>query len=124
MGKETALDSPDPFLLRARRLCPLGPIGCMGRTGARPGGGGNAIYTSSMPISIHLIGLILQKLTGKPWVADWRDIWVQRASTLALDASFLHRRLYRWLQRTFVHSAAATVAHSEDHADVVRKEVP
>jgi len=84
----------------------------------------DVIYTSSMPISIHLIGLVLHKVTGKPWVADWRDIWIQHTSTLALAPSFLHRGLYRWLERTFVHSATMTIGHSDGHAEVVRRDYP
>ena len=33
------------------------------------------ILTSCPPYSVHLIGLILKKLTGVPWVADFRDPW-------------------------------------------------
>ena len=33
------------------------------------------IYTSSPPHSVHLTGYLLKKLTGKPWVADFRDQW-------------------------------------------------
>ncbi len=34
------------------------------------------IYTVSHPNSAHLVGLFLKKLTGKPWVADFKDAWV------------------------------------------------
>jgi glycosyltransferase involved in cell wall biosynthesis len=34
------------------------------------------IYTSLSPYSINILGLIIKKLTGKPWVADYRDEWV------------------------------------------------
>lgn len=34
------------------------------------------IYTSSPPHSEHIIGLILSKLFKKPWVADFRDPWL------------------------------------------------
>jgi len=84
----------------------------------------DVIYTSSMPISIHLTGLILHKLTGKPWVADWRDIWIQNEGTLARAPTSLHRSLYRWLERTFVRQAAMTIGHSVGHRDVLRREYP
>jgi glycosyltransferase involved in cell wall biosynthesis len=35
----------------------------------------DVIFTSSPPNSVHLIGYLLKKLTGKPWVADFRDQW-------------------------------------------------
>jgi glycosyltransferase involved in cell wall biosynthesis len=36
------------------------------------------IYTTSPPHSSHLIGLLLKKLTGKKWVADFRDLWTEK----------------------------------------------
>lgn len=37
----------------------------------------NALYTTSWPFSDHLAGLILHRLTGLPWIADFRDPWLQ-----------------------------------------------
>ncbi|MFQ6031613.1 MAG: glycosyltransferase family 4 protein [Candidatus Zixiibacteriota bacterium] len=34
------------------------------------------IFTTSPPPSLHLVGYFLKLLTGKPWVADFRDPWV------------------------------------------------
>ncbi len=36
------------------------------------------IWSTSSPYSCHLIALCLKKLTGKPWIADFRDPWVKR----------------------------------------------
>jgi glycosyltransferase involved in cell wall biosynthesis len=33
------------------------------------------IYTTSPPHSTHVAGLILKRITGLPWVADFRDPW-------------------------------------------------
>ena len=38
----------------------------------------DVIYTTSPPHSCHLTGFILRKLTGKPWIIDFRDPWTQR----------------------------------------------
>ena len=35
------------------------------------------IFTSSRPYSINVIGNTLQKKTGLPWIADFRDPWIQ-----------------------------------------------
>ncbi len=35
------------------------------------------IFSTSGPYSNHLTALILKRLTGKPWVADFRDPWTQ-----------------------------------------------
>ena len=34
------------------------------------------IFTTSPPPSLHLVGYLLKLLTGKPWVADFRDPWI------------------------------------------------
>jgi len=39
------------------------------------GRGYKAIITTSPPESIHLAGLIIHKITGIPWIADFRDGW-------------------------------------------------
>lgn len=36
----------------------------------------NVIYTSAPPYTCHLVGWWLKRLTGLPWVADFRDSWV------------------------------------------------
>jgi len=35
----------------------------------------DVIYTTSSPFSVLLVGAALRLLTGKPWVADFRDPW-------------------------------------------------
>jgi len=37
----------------------------------------DAVYTTGGPFSTLLAGYALKKLTGKPWVADFRDAWMQ-----------------------------------------------
>lgn len=34
------------------------------------------IFTTSPPPSLHFVGYFLKLLTGKPWVADFRDPWI------------------------------------------------
>ena len=36
------------------------------------------IYTTSGPLSSHIIGLLLKQRTGLPWIADFRDEWVDQ----------------------------------------------
>ncbi|MBM3318727.1 MAG: glycosyltransferase [Candidatus Eisenbacteria bacterium] len=39
--------------------------------------GYDAIFSSGPPFTCHLIGRVLRRRTGKPWVADYRDPWTQ-----------------------------------------------
>lgn len=60
-------------------------------------GGIDAVWTTSSPESAHVAGLALKRRFGLPWVADFRDPWVGRATyrppTPFHDAA--HRRLER-----------------------------
>jgi glycosyltransferase involved in cell wall biosynthesis len=38
------------------------------------------IYTTSFPYSDHITGYLLKLITGKPWVADFRDPWSKNPS--------------------------------------------
>ncbi len=37
----------------------------------------NAIYSSGMPFSDHLVALVLRKILCIPWIAEFRDPWVE-----------------------------------------------
>jgi glycosyltransferase involved in cell wall biosynthesis len=39
------------------------------------------LYTTSSPVTAHVAGLIVQRLTGLPWVADFRDPWTRHLYT-------------------------------------------
>jgi len=49
------------------------------------------IITSSWPHSVQLIGLVLKKIFGLPWLADFRDNWSRH------PYYFFPTRLHRWL---------------------------
>ena len=41
----------------------------------------DAIFSSSLPNTCHLVAYILKQRTGLPWVADFRDLWTQNPYT-------------------------------------------
>ena len=47
----------------------LNGLRCIRKMGVR------VIFSSYPPASSHLVGLALKRLTGLPWVADFRDCW-------------------------------------------------
>jgi glycosyltransferase involved in cell wall biosynthesis len=71
----------------------------------------SAIYTTSAPITAHLIGLRLKRLTGLPWIADWRDPWIGNFS--ASFATPWHEQLAARLERQIVHAADRSTVVSE-----------
>ena len=77
----------------------------------------DVIYSSGWPMSCHIIGRRLAKLTGKPWIADHRDPWT-------LDWTYPLRvqdRLFRWCERTCVRQCAYLVNVNEDRTRAHRK---
>jgi len=63
------------------------------------------IYTTSPPESSHLLGLILRKLTGKPWVMDLRDPWTYEPLKKYLRASAFRLSVEIKLERQcFMHA--------------------
>lgn len=65
------------------------------------------LYSSSPPASSHLAAGLIKSLTGRPWVADFRDPWVGNA--FAARRSALHERAERWLERWVVTRADRVV---------------
>jgi len=57
------------------------------------------VIWSTFPISTaHLIGLALHRITGLPWVADFRDPMMQPSYPVIP----MQRRMYRWIERQAV----------------------
>lgn len=65
-----------------------------------------AVIYSTYPIpSAHVIGLVLHKLTGLPWVADFRDPMYQDG----FPQGWLLRRAYRWIERKTVQYSSLQI---------------
>ncbi len=69
-------------------------------------GGIEAIYTTYPPATAHLIGLRLSKRTGLPWIADFRDPWVEDSMPA------LRRRLEGWLEQRVLASADRVICNT------------
>jgi glycosyltransferase involved in cell wall biosynthesis len=79
----------------------------------RPGRA-DAIYTTSPPVSSHLIGLILKRLTKKPWVMDLRDPWTVEPYNRALRESRTRLQVERRLERACFRKADAVVLNTPE----------
>lgn len=65
-----------------------------------------SVLWSTYPIATaHLIGLTLHRLTGLPWVADFRDSMTEDD----YPAHRLTRRVYRWIERRTIEQASLAV---------------
>ena len=68
----------------------------------------DVIYSTSSPVSGHLVALALKRLTGLPWVADFRDAWTTNPEGLRRFG-----RLSRALERRIVREASCIVVVDE-----------
>lgn len=65
-----------------------------------------SILWSTYPIATaHLIGLTLQRLTGLPWVADFRDSMTEEG----YPQDVWSRRAYRWIEKQAVRHSSRLV---------------
>ncbi len=87
----------------------------------------DCIITSGPPHSIHIAGLIVRKMTGVKWVADFRDPWVDVLEFKSPRArSRLSDGIERWLEKKVVESSdrvlTTTKALKEIFADRYNRE--
>jgi glycosyltransferase involved in cell wall biosynthesis len=67
----------------------------------------DAIYSSSGPVSCHLVAAVIARRTGLPWIADFRDPWIGNAFAAPLPAA--HAQLQRQIERRIVHLADRSI---------------
>jgi len=65
------------------------------------GHGIDAIFSTSGPVTNHLVALYLKRRTGLPWIADFRDPWTQN----------MHRTNLRW--REWLEDRLERMVHRE-----------
>jgi glycosyltransferase involved in cell wall biosynthesis len=82
----------------------------------------DALYSTSSPVTAHLVAGVVKRLTGVPWVAEFRDPWV--GNPLADRLPWLHRRLQARLERWIVHSADGLVFVSPSTTRLYRRRYP
>lgn len=71
-----------------------------------------ALVTSGPPQSMHLIGEQLHALTGIPWLADFRDPWLQFLKFHGFsENSWAIKRQKALFQKVLLNTQSITVAH-------------
>ncbi len=76
----------------------------------------HVLYSTGKPWTAHLVGCGLQWLTRTPWVADFRDPWLNNPSSAPM--SRLRQAIEAHLERLVISRADVVVANTE----VVRQE--
>lgn len=88
----------------------------------RSTGSFDAIYSTSSPVTSHLIAGLTKRLTGVPWVAEFRDPWLGNA--LAAPLPWFHRRLQVRLERWIARTADALVCVTPSLAAMYHRRYP
>lgn len=82
----------------------------------------DAVYSTSAPITSHLVAAIVKLVTGVPWVAEFRDPWV--GNPVPEPLPWFHRRMKSRLERWIVHTADGLVFLSPSTARLYRARYP
>jgi glycosyltransferase involved in cell wall biosynthesis len=69
------------------------------------------LFSSSAPYSAHLVALVVARLTGVPWVADFRDEWT--ANPHLADQPRVLARLTRRAERAITAAASRVVVAAD-----------
>jgi glycosyltransferase involved in cell wall biosynthesis len=77
------------------------------------------IYTSAPPFSVHLAGLLLKQRLGLPWIAEFRDPWMDGARRGAYTRSRLMDALELRMERACLTEADQVVAVTHGAADAI-----
>jgi glycosyltransferase involved in cell wall biosynthesis len=81
------------------------------------------IYTTSPPHSSQLIGLFLSKISGKPWVADFRDDWLEDEQRTSHYPGF-YLRMERYLGKKLISNTSCMIANTEFKKEIYNKNYP
>jgi len=71
----------------------------------------DVIYSSSFPITAHLVGGSVSRMANLPWIAEFRDPWSPRIER------FPHRRRAERLERSIASRAERTVMPNDPMAE-------
>jgi glycosyltransferase involved in cell wall biosynthesis len=79
-----------------------------------------AIWSTYPIATAHLIGLTLHRLTGLPWIADFRDSMVEEG----YPQDRVQRRVFIWIERQAISFASRVVFTAESTRRMYRERYP
>jgi len=82
----------------------------------------DALYSTFSPASNHLLALTLQRVTRLPWVADFRDLWVD--DYRYAEPSARRRQRDAGLEAAVLHAADAVVGVTARQTSLLAAKVP
>ena len=82
----------------------------------------DAIYSTSSPVTAHLVAGLAKRLTGAPWIVEFRDPWI--GNPLAPRLPWLHRRLQSRLEGWIVNTADRVVCVTPSMTRMYQRRYP
>jgi glycosyltransferase involved in cell wall biosynthesis len=82
----------------------------------------DAILTTAPPWSPTLTGALLQALTGRPWIADFRDPWTD--NSYVYQSTGIRRRIDQNVERAVLKRARAIISVTDPVLSKLRKKTP
>jgi len=80
----------------------------------------NIIYSTYPIATAHLIGFVLHKITGLPWVCDFRDSMTEEG----YPTDPRKRAIYRWIEKRAVHQSALCIFTAPSAVKMYRERYP
>ncbi len=81
----------------------------------------DVIYSTYSPPSNHLLGWLLKKVSGLPWVADFRDLWTK--DYCYPDYGRVHKWLDRKFEGKFLEDADAVIGVTQGQSEIFRDSI-
>ncbi|HKP10675.1 MAG TPA: glycosyltransferase, partial [Blastocatellia bacterium] len=78
-----------------------------------------AIYSTSFPVTAHLAAYRLKRASGKPWIADFRDLWTE--NHYADYDSRLRKRIDQRIEARLLEHADVITTVSDEWAETLRR---
>jgi glycosyltransferase involved in cell wall biosynthesis len=83
-----------------------------------------ALLTTGPPMTCHVIGLMLKALTGRRWIADFRDPWVLNREESGFPSTAFSRAAEAWLEKKTMLHADSVVFASDRMQAYLQKRYP
>ncbi|MBC2696057.1 MAG: glycosyltransferase family 4 protein [Desulfobacteraceae bacterium] len=83
----------------------------------------NAIFTTSPPNSVHLIGFLLKIISKKPWIADFRDPWGCETKPFFVRSKFSDF-IENWMEKQIVSKSDYLVSVTPEMTEMLHARHP
>jgi glycosyltransferase involved in cell wall biosynthesis len=84
----------------------------------------DVVYSTSPPATAHLIAWRLAARLHKPWVADFRDPWIEDPPEPGAPTGVLFRTVDKWLERKVIERCSHVVTSTADLQDTITRRYP